>query len=344
MSKSMSEAKISVNYIVIHELVKEPTKLKANVYASNELLNIDDQAISLLETLDSRYSSSKQIIRHGKFSDDKSKHFPKEFRKYIDNASEASFLEMTKLTLQNLRDLVEVISAAKGGYFVFSQYKIYSQSFFAVFLIRNTQGKLIERSNLTNCYEISSTEHLDLEKVAMGCRLNIDNYLQAEGRYLSFTKKNQDFSEYFTKWIAAEELVDDGIYTEALIQIVNRIELPLNKDGLSIDRTEFRKKIYDAVQLLPSSNLQLATLDQIFYNGEERFSKFAQEHNIVIDTEFKPIKKTLKKLVHIAVDEENIKLEFDYEDLNSKIKVVGDIITIESKKLADSIRKESEDE
>lgn len=212
MSKSMSEAKISVNYIVIHELVKEPTKLKANVYASNELLNIDDQAISLLETLDSRYSSSKQIIRHGKFSDDKSKHFPKEFRKYIDNASEASFLEMTKLTLQNLRDLVEVISAAKGGYFVFSQYKIYSQSFFAVFLIRNTQGKLIERSNLTNCYEISSTEHLDLEKVAMGCRLNIDNYLQAEGRYLSFTKKNQDFSEYFTKWIAAEELVDDGIH------------------------------------------------------------------------------------------------------------------------------------
>jgi len=339
MSKSIPEAKLLVNHIVIHELVKEQTKLEAKVYPSNELLNIDDQAISLLEILNGRYSSSRENIRHGKFSDDENKHFPKEFRNYINNASEASFLQMTKLTLENLRDLVEVIAPAKGGYFVFAKYELHSQNFFAVFLIRNTEGKLIERNSLTNRYKINTTEHLDLEKVAMGCRLNIDDYLKAEGRYLSFTRKNQDFSEYFTNWIAAEELVDDGIYTEALIKIANRIELPLDENGKSIDRAEFKKKIYDVVQTLPSSNLKLATLDQIFYDGEEKFSSFAQENNIVIDTEFKPIKRLMKKFVHIAVNEENIKLEFGYNDLNSKIKVVGNIVTIESKKLADSIKK-----
>jgi nucleoid-associated protein len=334
----VSEPKILVNYMIVHELVKEQTKSEAEVYASTELSVIDKQSISLLEILINRYSSGKENIRYGKFSDDENKSFPREFGIYVDAPSEESFLNMTKTTLQNLKEIVKNIPASKGGYFIFADYESNSEKFFAVFLIRNTEGKLIIKNTSTNSYQINSTEHLDLEKVAMGCRINKENYLKLEGRYLSFTRKNQDFSDYFINWIAAEELVDNVIYTEALVQIGNKISLPTN-----MTREELKKTIYDVAKVSPNSTLRLATLDEILFNGEGKIYKFIEENKILIDAEFTPVSRIMKNFIQIAVHEENITLKFGYDDLNTKVVVLENIITITSKKLADSIRKDSGD-
>ncbi len=336
--ETISESKILVNHMIIHELVKEQTKSEAEVYASTELSVIDEQSISLLEILINRYSSGKENIRYGKFSDDGKKSFPREFKIYVDAPSEESFLNMTKTTLQDLKEIVKIIPASKGGYFIFADYESNSESFFAVFLIRNTEGKLITRNISTDSYQINSTKHLDLEKVAMGCRINKENYQKAEGRYLSFTRKNQDFSNYFINWIAAEELVDNTIYTEALVQIGNKISLPAN-----MTREELKKTIYDVTKVSPNSTLRLATLDEILFNGKGEIYKFIEANQISIDAEFKPDRRIMKRFIQIAVHEENIKLEFGYDDLNTKVVVHEDIITITCKKLADSIRKGSGD-
>jgi nucleoid-associated protein len=339
MSELRPESRISVNYIVIHELVKEQTKTEVDVCLSNRILDIGKQETSLLEILNSRYSSSKENIRHGKFSDDENENFPKEFRKYMDHLCEENFLEMTKVTLQNLGGQVKNIPAAKGGYFVFADYEYHSQSYFAVFLIRNTEGKFIKK-DATNSYQIVTNEHLDLEKVAMGCRINKEHYVNKKGRYLSFTRKNQDFSDYFINWVAAEELVNNATYTQALIQICNQMPLKDSNGEEIMKRDEFKKKVYGAVNASPNSVLRLATLEELFFQGEGKISQFAQEHNIEIDTEFKPDKKLMRRFVQISAHEDNIRLEFNYDDLNSKITVNGDIITIRSQRLADSIREQ----
>jgi nucleoid-associated protein len=339
MPELAPKPKVLVNHMIIHELAKEQMKSEAEVYASAELSTIDKQSISLLEILINRYSSGKENIRYGKFSDDENKSFPREFRVYVNAPSEESFLNMTTTTLQNLKEIVKNIPASKGGYFIFADYRSNSESFFAVFLIRNTEGKLITRNPSTNSYQINSTEHLDLEKVAMGCRISKENYLKTEGRYLSFTRKNQDFSNYFINWIAAEELVDNTIYTEALLEIGNKISLP--KD---MTREKLKKTIYDVTKASPNSTLRLATLDEILFNGEGKIHEFIEDNQILIDAEFEPVSKIMKKFIQIAVHEENIKLEFGYDDLNTKVVVREDTITITCKKLADSIRKDSGDQ
>jgi nucleoid-associated protein len=333
ISESMPESKIQVDYMIIHELIKEQTKSAAEVSVSQELSVIDKQSISLLETLLNKYSLGKENIRYGKFSEDEDKSFPKEFRSYVDKPSEESFLSMTTITLKNLKEIVQNIPAAKGGYFIFADYTLDSESFFAIFLIRNTEGKLITRNESTNSYRINSTKHLDLEKVAMGCKINKENYLRSEGRYLSFTRKNQDFSNYFINWIAAEELVDNTIYTEALLKIGNKISLPLG-----MKREELKKTIYDVAKASPNSMLRLATLDEILFKGEGKIYEFIEKEKILIDTEFKPVSKIMRKFVQISVYEENIKLEFGHDDLNNKVQVNNDTIIIKSKKLADRIR------
>jgi nucleoid-associated protein len=342
MSKLTTESTTQVNYMIIHELVKEQTKTEAVIHLSSKLLPINQQSISLLEILVSRYSSSKTNIRHGKFSDDiqDDEIFPTEFKDYISNVSNESFIKMAKVTLYDLKRMVQNISAAKGGYFIFADYTMRLEDFYAVFLIRNTEGKLVKKDRSTDSYQIDSIKHLDLEKLAMGCRINKGSYLKSEGRYLSFTRKNQDFSEYFTKWISAKELVDEELYTQALIDICQSIPLPLDIDGEIMTRDKLKRKVFEVIKASSSSMLRLTMLDELLFEGEDTFYRFAQEKGITIDPEFKPSKKILKRLVNISVFEDNIKLEFNFDDFENKIKTDGNLVIIQSQKLADSINKE----
>ncbi len=339
MPKSITESTTQVNHMIIHELVKEQTKTEAEVYLSSRLLPVDQKSTSLLEILVGRYSSSKTNIRHGKFSDNikDDEVFPKEFEEYISNVSDDSFIKMAEVTLYDLKRMVQNISAAKGGYFIFADYTMRSEDFYAVFLIRNTEGKLVKKDKTTDSYQIDSINHLDLEKLAMGCRINKGSYLKSEGRYLSFTRKNQDFSEYFTKWISAKELVDEELYTKALIDICTAIPLPLDTDGKPMSREMLKRKVFNVIKDSSNSVLRLTMLDEILFGGEDTFYKFAQEKGITIDPEFKPSKKILKKLVNVSVFEDNIKLEFNFDDFSNKVKTDGDLVIIQSQKLADSI-------
>jgi len=52
--------------------------------------------------------------------------------------------------------------------------------------------------------------------------------------------------------------------------------------------------------------------------------------------------RVLKSFIQVSIKEDNIKLEFSYEDLNDKIRVDNNSIIIESKKIADKIREAME--
>ena len=67
-----------------------------------------------------------------------------------------------------------------------------------------------------------------------------------------------------------------------------------------------------------------------------------QENYFTIDNEFKPDGRVLKSFIQVSIKEDNIKLEFSYEDLNDKIRVDNNSIIIESKKIADKIREAME--
>lgn len=337
---------MQVKRIIIHELKKEQMQTGSTVELSKTLLEIDDQAISLLEKLNKRYVLGRELITYGVFDRDESKTFPKNYILYHSNTSNEMFIEMTHITLNNLGEQIQNIHFAKGGYVVFADYKSEEKEYFGVFLIRNTSGMLFLKDTHSDHYRINSTIHIDLEKIAMGCRINKKKFSNEDGQYLSFTKKGQaDISDYFIKWIAAVELNNNKIFTEKLFEISNHIPLPQDDLGVEMPREEFRKTIADLAKASPNSTVNLANLSDFLYKDENYISRFAQDKEIDIDTEFKPDLRVLRKFVQISIREDNIKLEFSQDDLNTKVRIDDDnpdIVIIESPKVANKVRERLE--
>jgi len=74
------------------------------------------------------------------------KHTPKRakflgegFKGVINDFSNFSILEISRILTKNLKDSIKNISSAKGGYFVFAEFENHHR-FLAVFLVRNVGG------------------------------------------------------------------------------------------------------------------------------------------------------------------------------------------------------------
>jgi nucleoid-associated protein len=243
---------MNVNKVVVHSLVKTEGQQSASVDLSQELLDIDDMAISLIQRLDASYRKTE--MTNAIFDDTNGHIFPKEFNDYLKLNTDDAFLFFSQETIKNLRDQVVNISPAKGGFLVFAEYKNDVRDYVSVFLIRDTIGMLFKKDKGKSSFTINPAEHLDLDKLAMACKIDITKYKQDSGKYLSFIKrKMENISEYFINWIAVKERESNKIFTESLYALINLVDLPLDKDGVEIHREIFRSKIFDYVMSSPSN-------------------------------------------------------------------------------------------
>ena len=221
-----------IKYIIVHELIKERMSKEVKIEFSDDILEVDEYAEKLIEILNNRYGSGMERITYAVFDKQDCNIFPKTYENYHNKSTRENFLDMTCSTLRMLRDQIQNINFAKGGYFIYADYATETQRYFGVFLIRNTKGMLFEKNKSSNSYQINPTIHIDLEKIAVGCRINKTTFSDKDVKYLSFTKKNTDeISDYFIQWISAKELNNNKICTEQLLKLINKgsTELVLQK-------------------------------------------------------------------------------------------------------------------
>ncbi len=335
---------MKVNKIVVHSLNKIEGQQSASVDLSQELLHIDDMSLGLIQRLDASYRKSE--ITNAIFNDTNGNVFPKEFRDYIEQNTNDAFLVFSREAIKNLRDQVVNISPAKGGFLVFAEYKNDVRDYISVFLIRDTIGMLFKKDQGKTSFIINPAEHLDLDKLAMACKIDITKYKQNNGKYLSFIKrKMENISEYFINWISVKERESNKIFTENLYELINQVDLPRDEKGEKIPRDIFRSKIFDYVKFSPSKIININDLSKIFYSNESYLVDFAEKNDITIDTVFQPDGRVMKKFIRIDLDSDGIHIRFSRDELQKKVRFDQgniNIVIIESERFANDLRKEIE--
>lgn len=335
---------MKINYVVVHELQKEVNRTGASLKLSSNLLDIDENCIELITELNKRYSALS--ITYANFVDDEFSIFPREFCTYYEDRNEATFLNFSNNTIKKLKDIVKNNAPSKGGYLVFADYEDHG-NFVGIFLIRNTTGKLFEQDTKTLNFKINTSVHIDFEKMAMACRINTDFYSRNEGRCLSFIKKgNADISNYFIEWISCSDKEDNTKDTLYLKEMLDVIPAPFNECGESIDRDDFREKVYKQIKNNDKSYVDLKILGKVLYDDEKKFTEFAQERELPINTEFKANPKILKKIINVNIKADHISLDFPHRYLNEKVIITPDLpntIIINSSILAEKLRTEMDD-
>lgn len=339
---------MNLKYLIVHELKKNVTETKATVETSNDVLPIDEASLNLVSELNLRYSKQRNTkITYATFDKPKENKFPKEFIKYNSNQTKDNFIKFSKESINNLRERIESNAPAKGGYLVFTDFEEYGH-YVGVYLIRNTSGVLFKKSSESNRFEINPAIHIDFEKMAMACRINMDKYQDDDGRYLGFIDvKKDEVSKFFNNWISSKDQEDNITDSKYLLyDVLKQIEPPIDENNNPINREIFLEEVQNFIKNSPNRTVELKSLSTEFYDNEDFIQDFVFEKNIPINSQFKADSGILKRFINIKVQAEKISLSFPPKLFNDKIKIDDtnkDMIVITSKSLVEKIRKEIED-
>lgn len=315
---------MQIKSLIIHEVIKEASSTTATVYLSEETLDVSDENIQNI-VISLENSFNKKTLRRAKLSEDG-------FKAKIDDFANYDLIEVSKDLTTTLKDNIQNIAAAKGGYLVFAEYEN-NHSFLAVFLVRNTDGTKLVQSG--NSYDLNSTQYLDVEHFAMGTKINI-SLLNAgsSDRYVSLARGNTEIAGYFENWVGLDDSKQENKDAEALFDISNNIALP---DG--VERDELQKMIHDFAKTRPSKIINLRELSQFIYEDENIIPNYCISNNIDIDGEFKLTGKNLSRFYKVSVRADNIELSAPRSSFNpNMIDIDGDKVIINSSALVQQIQ------
>jgi nucleoid-associated protein len=341
---------MKVNRMIIHNLKKEQQE-KAELIISDTVLDPKDKkVISIIEELNSRFRTN---IIQGVFSKQSGNEntFQKGFNIYLKTkkpAIDERFTIMAKNTINMLYNRIDTISAAKGGYVLYTDYEpTANRHYFSIFLIRDVTGKVFEFNK--NTITIEEVIHADTANLAMACRINIEKYKNLadggeEDSYLNFISiKQPETSGYFLDWIGAERKKRNRENTKNFVTIITRIDPPLGEDGKPVDRNAFFRQVYDAVKTFGTNDINVNSLSTIIFGDETTIMEYADEHDIELATEFYADSTILKRLLSHTAEGDNIRLRYPPTYYRDKIKIdetTPDTIIIKSKALVDAILRE----
>ena len=328
--------------VVIHEIQKERGVNETNLILSDEQIQITENVEALILALLSSYKGDK--ILYAVFDSSEGNYFPERFTEYKNSVrNNEDFIEFTQSALRNLNTLIRAKTLASGGYFIFAEYSLNTTNFFSIFLVRDTEGKILRRTE--HSYQIETIEYLDTRNLAMACRINENRIDSDEENYLSFTQvKQAEISDYFLDWISIRQLESSTEYTKSLYQIVNQIPPPIDPDtNQEYPIEEHRNIVYNFISSNPNKVVNLRDLGEHFYHNPDIYINYAEENDISIDTEFRYNNRQLKRFIKIEINRDGINLKISRGALNNKVSISEEdqnVVLIRSERFADAFRQE----
>ncbi|TBX69626.1 nucleoid-associated protein [Flavobacterium silvisoli] len=319
--------------IIIHELSKVRGQNTAETFLSNSLLPNSEITTGLVEKLNNSYNNDKII--YAVFDEGSGRTFPSNFRGYKESSqSENEFIDFSKMMVNNLRELISLVTLATGGFLVFTEYSVNGIGFLGIFLIRDTQGVIFNRNEANHQVEIDTITYMNTEKLAMACRIHIPKYLSNDGRYITFMRKGQnDVADYFIKWISAAQPESSKHFTERLYDLVSLMPLPNDfETGEQLDINTFREKLVRYIKDR-GRMVDLNEMGNHFYEDENIFIYHRDMNDFEIDNIFRADGKALNKFNQLDVKADGIQLKFSRGAYNSgKVRPAdeGDFVIIES--------------
>ncbi|MFZ2890170.1 MAG: nucleoid-associated protein [Sulfuricurvum sp.] len=311
--------------MIIHEIRKEAnTTNTATLYLSNSVLDVSNEyVLKIVTSLEESFS--RKTLKRAKFSEDG-------FKEDFQDFTNIDIMNFSNVLTTKLKNNINGISQAKGGYLVFARYTT-TQDFLAIFLVRNTEGsKLIPSAG---SWDLDSTQYLDVEHFAMGTKINLSILnSESDDRYISLVRGNTDISHYFEAWIGLDDPKQENKDAQALYNIANQIDLP---NGMT--RDSLKRTIFDYAKSSTGKIVNLRDLSTYIFQDENYITNYCETNNVDIDGEFKLTGANLSRFYKVSVKANNIELTFPRSSFNpNEIEIIDGQVVIHSEELAQQIQ------
>jgi len=329
---------IRVHQVIIHELIKAADAAEATLFLTERALPLDERSALLAERLDRTFSQKEDLL-HGYFSPPEDALFPGAFQVLAEqDFSEAAFLAFSRETMHALQLTLQGVIGAKGGYLVYTDYQLFEQRMIGIFLVRDTEGLIFRRAGEAARFEVDTIAYLDIDKLAMACRINVDKFREGRERYLEVIKharSQKEISEYFLTWIALDRPESSRAMTTTFLDVVEHLPLPVDQStGTPMAENEFRREVFAFAMTNPQKTIKVDDFDAHFYGEGQQTQAYLQEHRIELDNEFRFDRGLLKQLYHFRASADGISLGFNRDHLAAgQVRIEEERIVIHSPEL-----------
>ena len=302
--------------ITIHQIKKRQGIVYTQLIPSDSLIKIDENVENLIDKLNNAFSKEEKVIRT-EFLED-AKDFQRTLKEFNGNRIDNIFYDFTKSSIDRINDLLTGVNLATGGYFVFTEYIYLQRHYVGVYLVRDTEEIVFDRSKDGKSFVIDKTTVINTKNLAMAVRVDLGKLLNGGERYVHFTFKQADISEYFVTWIEVHLSNRSDTDTKALIKLLNKIDpYPNDPDTDKVfEREKFRNKVFDYIQSV-GRVVKLSELSSTFWQNPNHLSGIAEELGYDIDGEFRATSSILSRLRKYKISAGKISLGFSKSDIDN---------------------------
>lgn len=301
---------MKVHKVIIHELHKPLGSSGAKLSKSLSLMdNTLENVIKIIEELNRRYRRKNE--KQGIFDDLNPTIFHQSFDTFHKNISDKTFIAFSHSSAENLKDRIEGIGAAKGGYLVYAYYDDY-RPYCSVFFVRDTTSIAFKRNKSVQSFDLNKVRHIDFEKLAMACRINVEAFKEENSKYLSFIHtKSDDLSQYFVRWISTRDTVTSEEDTNLLLKALKKMPLPKPSEGaLPYEREKVIYNAYSQIKASPTNTVNVNDMSKTLFDDEDYLPNYLHQNHPEVPNEFKAHSAALRKFVRVYAKADEVEINF----------------------------------
>ena len=306
---------ITVNQIVLHQLVKRPENEITTMESvlRDELLTITPEVEQMMLQLHQGYQNKGKAF--GVFQENSI--FAQELNRLLEN--EIDFLNFSQQSTKLLAQELGKYNFADSGTLILCQYNFLATDYLFIALLDSRISMLVDEN-----LEIRRTEYLDITQFDIAARINLtDLQVNANSnRYLTFIKGRvgRKISDFFMDFLGAEEGLNPQVQNQCLLQAVSDY---CEQGDLNKEQTQAVKKQvfeYCKGQLASGDEIALTELSANLPTLNERpFVTFTEEQDYGLEETIPPVRSALKTLTKFSGSGKGVTLSFNADLLNNRI-------------------------
>ncbi|MCP9236736.1 nucleoid-associated protein [Lewinella sp. JB7] len=325
-----------VHHLIVHELKKQPEMAEADLLLSSQALPITELATDLIGRLDQTFERKSDLLQGFLIEPDEGL-FPAYYQNWLeDGRRREAFVDFSRNAVTALKDNLQGVVGAKGGYLLFADYSIDEQRMLGIYMIRNTEGMVFTEEETDESLRLHTIAYLDIQHMAMAARL-----LAGPGRNVQMirhARTQSSISQYFTDWVGIDRAETSSELTHSFLEMVEELPVPKDREtGFAMNEGDFEKALVKYAAKAPQQTIRVQDFDQHFYGNDKPLQDMLAEQNSPLDQGFRVDRKALRNQFYLRAGVGGISITCTKDHFrNGQIHVdeASGKITINSEELA----------
>lgn len=289
-----------VHNLIVHELRKQPEMAEAELFLSPVSLPVTEQSVELIGKLDETFERKSDLLQGFLMEPDEGL-FPAYYQNWLEaGRKRPGFVDFSRNSMDVLRDKLQGVVGAKGGYLLFADYTIEEQRILGIFMIRTTEGLVFEEEETENetSLRLRTTAYLDLQNMAMAARL-----LAGKGRNVQMirhARSQSSISQYFTDWVGIDRAETSSELTRSFLDLVEELPVPKDREtGFAMNDGDFEKSLVKYAAKAPQQTIRAEDFDAHFYGNEKPLQDMLADRESALDDGFRVDRKALRNQFYL---------------------------------------------